>query len=86
MRETESEEKEDLVPNKSQMGKKNVFVSSGWGPGGQQVSISGVRRQGTGRRIDSKNEPQQVRISSQESWSIPRQYWNVPHLLAGHWQ
>lgn len=69
------------------MGKKNVFTSSGWGPGGQQVSMAGVRRQqGNRRRIDSKSQPSQVRIPSQESWSAPRQYWNVPHLFGSHWQ
>lgn len=89
MRETESEEiKEDVPLPTSQMGKKNVFVSSGWGPGGQQASTAGVSRQGNGRRIDDDDdkESEPVRVSSQESWSSPRQYWNVPHLFAGHWQ
>lgn len=87
MRETESEEIKEAVPlPTTQMGKKNVFVSSGWGPGGQQASTAGVGRQGNGRRIDDNKESEPVRVSSQESWSSPRQYWNVPHLFAGHLQ
>ena len=88
MRETESEEmKADSQLTTSQMGKKNVFVSSGWGPGGKQASTtSGIKSEGNGRRIDNEKESEPVRVSSQESWSSPRQYWKVPHLFAGHWQ
>ncbi|GIY47201.1 uncharacterized protein CEXT_800141 [Caerostris extrusa] len=30
---------------------------------------------------ESQNSPADPRVSSQESWAIPRQYWSIPHLI-----
>ncbi|XP_054724481.1 uncharacterized protein LOC129234505 [Uloborus diversus] len=93
-RETESEDNvaEDSTTKSpgttfvGELGKKNVFISSGWGPGGRQVSMSSLRRPGTRRQKEGKSTSLPVKVSSQESWSVPRQYWSVPHLFGSHWQ
>ncbi|XP_035207688.1 uncharacterized protein LOC118182451 [Stegodyphus dumicola] len=82
-RETESEDKKDESADESgNPGKKNVFVSSGWGPGGRHAT--GHQRKPKGDEKSGANTS--TRISSKESWLLHRPYWNVPHLFGSHWQ
>ncbi|CAL1292088.1 unnamed protein product [Larinioides sclopetarius] len=33
-----------------------------------------------------QNAKAEARIPSQDSWSVPRQYWSIPHFIVGNWQ
>ncbi|KAG8181339.1 hypothetical protein JTE90_017506 [Oedothorax gibbosus] len=43
-------------------------------------------RQGKKDGRSANQDEQPVLVPSQESWSVPRQYWNVPHLFVNNYQ